>query len=302
MIASLRVLHNECRKARLLDFGFAKELFVYPRLGLGGGQRQIYRANCYLALDSDKIDKKKPEEIKNSFENFLTDSGLYRNIGLSWGLLSNKALFCKLVVSEGVRRREEESLVYALRNRCGLDEKSIKLVYLYRDPAQGCCVETVYFEGFPDSLNYDRLVGRLGQIGEGTYRIIKPENKQELMIDCGKELEELDGPYTVRESINRKMEERKRLTHDELNAGVFTKESEKEKFDEVCAAERTKNMGVDRVRFHTPRDMLVRVSKRNYDLLGEILSSPIVEDWGEKEDLERIRSEFGKHIEEAEKG
>ena len=183
MIAAIHCVHSECRKAKLLDFEFIKELFVYPRLELGGGQRRIYRANCYLVLDSDKIDKKPSEEIKTSFENFLADSGLYRNIGLSWELLSNKALFCKLLVSQEGRSEEEESLVYALRNICGLDEKSIKVVHLYRDPARGSRVEAVYFEEFFDSLDYDRLVGRLERIGEGTYEIIKPKNKQELMID-----------------------------------------------------------------------------------------------------------------------
>ena len=121
------------------------------------------------------------------------------------------------------------------------------------------------------------------------------------MIDYRKELEELDGPFTKLGLIKKKIDEKKRLSDNELNAGIFIKESEEDKSNSIPVEHRIRNLQIEKTSFLVPIDMLIEVSKRNYQLFEKVLSDPIIEESGQKEKLEKLKSEFKKHIDELEK-
>lgn len=297
IVGAIECVHHKCVKSRLLDFEFGKELFVYPRLRLE--QDIIYEAHCYMVLD-DEVQSETETEVNKRLDRFLKISEIGENIEYSYQLFDKVVCF-NLVVPRGSRGKEEESLIYALCNICALDETSIKLVHVYRDRHSGSCREVIYFEEQLAYLDYDRLVGRLQKIGEGTYEIIKPENRNDLEIDYGKELDQIDTLTKTIPLVKERLKNKTGLSDDELSALVLSQWRKKRTFRGAPKAVRPRKARISKYSFSVPHDMLVNISRHNYELLHEmlsdsaireILSDPVLKDYGGMEQLEKLSLEF----------
>ncbi len=297
IVGAIDCVHHKCIKSRLLGFEFGKELFVYPRLRLE--QDIIYEAHCYMVLD-DEVQSETETEVNKRLDRFLEISEIGKNIEYSYQLFDKVVCF-NLVVSEGSRGKEEESLIYALCNICALDQASIKLVHVYKDRLSGSYREVVYFEEQLAYLDYDRLVGRLQKIGEGTYEIIRPENRNDFETDHSKELDQLGTPTKTIPLIKKRLKNKTGLSDHELNVLALIQWQKKRTFRGAPKAVRPAKARISKYSFSVPDDMLVNISRHNYELLREmlsnsaireILSDPILKDYGGMEQLEKLSLKF----------
>ncbi len=301
MIVSIHCLHHKCVKAKFLDFEFAKELFAYPEFE--SSNKLIYDAYCYLTLSHGKTQKMSPQQLERLFKDFLTKNELYANVIDFYGVLPNRALYFRLALPQANRNKEEESLIWALHKICAVGKRSIRVLHVYQDPdpRQGHPVEAVYFEECRQCLDYDKLVAGFAQLGEGTYKIIRPRTKKDLMIDRSSELEQLASPTTKLELIKSKIERKEGLSNDELSEWIFVQRFTKRRFVKMPGPPEASELRIEKEYFRPPRNMVLNVADANRNLLHAILSNPILEETREKSQLQSLLSEYEEYINELKK-